>query len=223
MDPSGQHSSGAAQRRRQRRLRSWWRHEQQWIEAALATFQHHSAPRGQKKAGTGEEDHEVHFTAKVRTHPPPQAASTVYYTCVDDEEVLTAGMRPAPLSEVAGSQERVQRHTVEQTEDFVHVPREGASIPAVLEHVIVPLLTLRSWSVWLVSGLCGWPCRRWLNRRLDRATSWTSLWSSRKRRRRPRRRKRWKRRKSWSCSTSPSTGSSTPVSSHYMAGRCDRG
>ena len=44
----------AAQRRRQRRLRSWWRHEQHSIAAALATSQHHSALRGQKKARAGE-------------------------------------------------------------------------------------------------------------------------------------------------------------------------
>ena len=49
---------GAAWRRRQRRLRSWWRHEQQTVAAVLATVTHHShskvgtvndAPRGQKK------------------------------------------------------------------------------------------------------------------------------------------------------------------------------
>ena len=70
------------------------------------------------------------------------------YTFGDDEEVLAAGVRPAPLSEVAGPQERVQRHTVEQIEEFVpmvqildvHVPREGASFPAVLEQTIVPPL-----------------------------------------------------------------------------------
>ena len=33
---------GAGWRRRQRRLRSWWRHEQLSIAAALATFMHHS-------------------------------------------------------------------------------------------------------------------------------------------------------------------------------------
>ena len=47
----------AAQRRKQRRLRSWWRHEQQSIAAVLATVSHHSfskvdtanaALRGQK-------------------------------------------------------------------------------------------------------------------------------------------------------------------------------
>ena len=44
---------GAAKRRRLRRLRSWWRHEQQTVAAVLATFQHHSAPRGPRTARTG--------------------------------------------------------------------------------------------------------------------------------------------------------------------------
>ena len=85
---------------------------------ALAEMQHHTAPREQMTARAGEEDHELNYTA---THPPPQAASTVYYTFGDDEEVLAAGVRPAPLSEVAGPQERVQRHTVEQIVDIVPV------------------------------------------------------------------------------------------------------
>ena len=46
-------------RRRQRRLRSWWRHEQQSIAPVLTTVTHHShskvgtandAPRGQKNS-----------------------------------------------------------------------------------------------------------------------------------------------------------------------------
>ena len=36
---------GAAWRRRQRRLRSWWRHEQQTVAAVLATGSHHSYPK----------------------------------------------------------------------------------------------------------------------------------------------------------------------------------
>ena len=56
----------------------------------------------------------------------------------DDEEVLAAGMCPAPLSEVAGPHKQVQRHTVEQIVDFVPVPQMGASILAVLEQAIVP-------------------------------------------------------------------------------------
>ena len=54
-------------------------------------------------------------------------------------------MRPAPLSDVAGPQERVQRHTVDRIVDFVQilnapVPQMGASTLAVLEQVIVPPL-----------------------------------------------------------------------------------
>ena len=57
MDESGRRpgmvdGDGAAKRRRLRRLRSWWRHEQQTVAAVLATMQHHSAPRGQKAART---------------------------------------------------------------------------------------------------------------------------------------------------------------------------
>ena len=55
---------------------------------------------------------------------------------------------PAPLSGVAGPQERVQRHTAEQIEEFAPVvqildapvPEMGASVRALLEQVIVPLL-----------------------------------------------------------------------------------
>ena len=51
----------AAKRRRERRLRSWWRHERMSITAVLATVSHHSypkvdtkydAPRGQKTVTT---------------------------------------------------------------------------------------------------------------------------------------------------------------------------
>ena len=58
--------SGAAMRRRQRRLRSWWRREQWSIAATLATYEHHSAPRGQKKARAGEERSEQNCTATIR-------------------------------------------------------------------------------------------------------------------------------------------------------------
>ena len=38
-------STGSARRRRERRLRSWWRHERMSIAAALVEATHHSAPR----------------------------------------------------------------------------------------------------------------------------------------------------------------------------------
>ena len=204
----------AATRRRQRRLRQFLRHERLSVAVALAEMQHHTAPHGQMTARAGE-DHELNYTATVRTHPP-QAASTVYYTFGDDEEVLAAGVCRAPLSEVAGPQERVQGHIVEQIEEFVpmvqildiHVPREGASFPAGAGDRSSPFQKFSSWGGSLESMLRWWPCRRWPSRRPDFVTPRTLLWSLRKRRRT----KRWRRRKSWRCSTSPSTGSSTPAS-----------
>ena len=82
-------------RRRQRRLRSWWRHEQRSVAAALAAATHHSAPRSgwpeQHNAPRGpttasameEEVREVYDALEGQKRPPP-------------------GKRPAPLSEVAG-------------------------------------------------------------------------------------------------------------------------
>ena len=80
----------APQRRRERRLRSWWRHERMSIAMALATVEHHSygptandALRGQKtvtRAGEGEV-REEHQALRGQTRLPP-------------------GMRPALLVEV---------------------------------------------------------------------------------------------------------------------------
>ena len=114
MDPSWQPVLSAAQRRKQRRLRSWWRHEQQSIAAALATFTHHSALRGQKTARAGEEESETKYTAKFRTTPPPHAAGTEYYELSDEDVVPARGSRPPCLGEPRGPQERDQLRTVEQ-------------------------------------------------------------------------------------------------------------
>ena len=142
---------GAAKRRRLRRLRSWWRHEQQTVAAVLATVTHHSfgkvgtthaALRGQKQ-GTRTmqgEEHELHHTAKFRTTPLP------------------AGGRPAPLPEVVGWQGRLEQHVLEDLGSMqildlpvlqvVEQPEEvdsffRNSVPAVAEQVIeVPKLAL---------------------------------------------------------------------------------
>ena len=48
-------------RRRQRRLRSWLRHERMTVAMTLAEMTHHTAPRGPKMARVGEEVvHDVH-------------------------------------------------------------------------------------------------------------------------------------------------------------------
>ena len=105
--PSGRHSEGgAAKRRRLRRLRSWWRHEQQTVAAVLATYQHHSAPRGQKTARTGGgAREELHGCA-------PEDALPQYFATDTGEDVgeAPAAGRPAPLLEVR-PQEGLRRHT----------------------------------------------------------------------------------------------------------------
>ena len=126
----------AAQRRRQRRLRSWWRHEQQSIAAALATSQHHSAPRGQKKARAGEGDFELNFAAKIRRHPLPQAAGIVYNPMDVDVVPAARGSRPDRLLDVSGPQERVQRRTMEQLVDSpLVVPSLDAPVPLPVEQL----------------------------------------------------------------------------------------
>ena len=133
----------AAQRRRQRRLRSWWRHEQQSIAAALATSQHHSALRGQMKARAGEGDFELNFAAKIRRHPPPQAAGTVYYPMDVDDVPAARGSRPDRLLDVSGPQERVQRRTVEQIVDPVpEVPLLDAPVPQTVDQLVEVLRPL---------------------------------------------------------------------------------
>ena len=128
---------GAAWRRRQRRLRSWWRHEQQTVAAVLATFQHHSAPRGPRTARTrrGARD-ELHGYAPEDA--PPQAAGAQHFALdagEDDGEAPAAG-RPAPLLEVV-PQERVQQRTAEQIVDPVPVvPLLHAFVPQKVEQLV---------------------------------------------------------------------------------------
>ena len=65
MDLSEQPVSEAAQRRRQRRLRSWLRRERMTVAMALAERTHHSS-RGQTIARAGEWGREQNYTAKTR-------------------------------------------------------------------------------------------------------------------------------------------------------------
>ena len=137
--------AGAARRRRERRLRSWWRHERMSIAMALATVEHHSygptandALRGQKtvtRAGEVEE-RELHGAPRRQKPPPP-------------------GTRPTPLVEV-GQWAMVQHSGIFELEQIPDVPVLQMveqpvevdtffrlSLPAVAEQVIeVPKLAL---------------------------------------------------------------------------------
>ena len=98
-DPSGRpQSSGVARRRRERRLRSMLRHERMTVAMALAEFSHHSS-RGQRMARAGVWGHEQNYTAKIRKPPTPHPE-------LFSLEEEPGGGLPAPLSEVAGRQEK---------------------------------------------------------------------------------------------------------------------
>ena len=62
---------GAARCRRQRRLRSWLKHERQSVAMALAEYSHH-ASRGQTRARAREEvEHVTHSGLRAQKTPPP--------------------------------------------------------------------------------------------------------------------------------------------------------
>ena len=101
----------------------------------------------------------MNYTAKLRKTPPPAAAASVNDPMVLDEGgALAAGGLPAPLSEVAGRQLRVERHcgvgfelvlaldvpVLQMVEKLVEVDTFfRLSLPAVVEQVIdVPKLAL---------------------------------------------------------------------------------
>ena len=67
----GVDSATAAARRRQRRLRSWLRHERMTVAMTLAEMTHHTAPRGPKMARVGEEVvHDAHEALRGQKTPP---------------------------------------------------------------------------------------------------------------------------------------------------------
>ena len=101
-------------RRRQRRLRSWWRHEQQMVAAVLATVTHHS----QFKVGTA--------------YDAPRGQETVTSTRV--------GARPGPVTDPR-PQARVQRHTVDQMVDASLLPTFDVPVPLKVEQLLLGVLS----------------------------------------------------------------------------------
>ena len=115
----GEH--GAAWRRRQRRLRLWWRHEQQSVAMALSAAAHHSYDKvaaGAKydglRAQTTDRAGEAACRAPRRQRTRA-AGEAVIFELLDED---TARLRPGVLAEPR-PQERVQRHTMEHIVDYV--------------------------------------------------------------------------------------------------------
>ena len=111
-------------RRRQRRLRAQWRHEQQTVAMVLATVGHHSfgptandALRSQKLVTSTREGVEGEtYDAPRRQKPPPP------------------GTRPASLAEPRRDVMQVQRHTVEHLADGVPcLPTLDVPVPQMVD------------------------------------------------------------------------------------------
>ena len=129
MSLHGDHEGGAAKRRRDRRLRMHWRHEQLTLQMALAAALHHSrdvgpvtynALRSQKTARAEATNN------APRSQMSSVAGDTELFSLCEDE---LGGTRPDRLYEVR-PQERDQRHTVEQIVDTVlFVPSLDVPVP----------------------------------------------------------------------------------------------
>ena len=97
MSVHGDHGSGAAKRRRDRRLRMHWRHEQ-LTQMALAAALHHSrdvGPVRTARAGVRARE-ELHGYAPEDAPPsPPQAAGAQHFAMDAGEDVWGGTSRQA--------------------------------------------------------------------------------------------------------------------------------
>ena len=144
MDSSGrplmaERGTGFARRRRERRLRSFWRHEKLAIQMALSEAMHHSAPRGAWHVSN----------AALRGQKPDragEAAGTEFYAMSEVDELLAAGVRPPSLGEPPrpvvrvgqGAAARDKRAAVLQMVDHLIdvLGYFGTLVPDVAEQVI---------------------------------------------------------------------------------------
>ena len=119
MSMMAERAMGAAQRRRERQLRAFHRHEQLTVRMALATALHHSAQRVEVPREV--EEHEAYVGPRAQKTPP-------------------TGMRPASLAEPRGDVVLVQRHTVEQLADGApRLPTLGVPVPQMVGHPVAVL------------------------------------------------------------------------------------
>ena len=141
MSLHGEHEGGAAKRRRDRRFRMHWRHEQLTLQMALAAALHHShdvgpvtynALRSQKTARAEATNN------APRSQMSSVAGDTELFSLYEDE---LGGTRPDRLYEVR-PQERDQRNTVEQIVDTVlYVPSLHVPVPQ-MENQLVDVCRL---------------------------------------------------------------------------------
>ena len=111
------------QRRKMRRLRSWWRHERMSIACALAEAPHHSSRT--------KPSHTRVVEGALRNE---NTVTRVRFTFLDEQPA--AGERPGPVQD-PWPQQRAQRHTVEQIiETFVPAQILDAPVPQSVDQLV---------------------------------------------------------------------------------------
>ena len=169
---------GSAWRRRQRRLRSWWRHEQQSVAMALSTAAHHTFDKvaaGEKYDGLRAQ--KTDRAGEAANKAPQRQRSNAAGDAVFFELFDTAGVRPGVLAEPR-PQERVQRHVVEHITDLVRVaptvqildapvPQTVEQLPDVLLLRPIPSGSSKCPRFFLRTSLCA---------RLSVTRSWQNSW-----------------------------------------------
>ena len=128
------HVEGAAWRRRQRRMRSWWRHEQQSIAAVLATVSHRSYP----KVDTA---NAVLRGQTIGTST--RAGDAEYYELSSDDGRPAGGTRPRSLLDPR-PQVKVEQHggigcelVLALDAPMLHIRDEDLALKAFLEQVSI--------------------------------------------------------------------------------------
>ena len=76
----------------------------------------------------------MHYTAKFRTHPPPQATGTVWYPMDVDDVPAAKGSRPDRLLDVSGPQ------IVDQLVDVLKIIDTTSSVEQVIK---VPMIAFQ--------------------------------------------------------------------------------
>ena len=125
--------TGSARRRRERRFRSFLRHERMSVAMALAESTHHSAQRQKTPRAVRGVRVELHGDDPEQLPPSPQAAGAQHFFLDLDEAPAAGGSRPDRLTEVR-PQERVQRYTVEQ---IILAPMLDVPVPLTEEQLLV--------------------------------------------------------------------------------------
>ena len=117
-------STGSARRRRERRLRSFLRHERMTVRMELAAALHHSSFRG---AGP-----ETYDAPRSQRTANSRVDSVLFDLFAEDTE----GARPDRIATLSGPHARVQRRTVQQIVDEVSpVPLLDDPVPQMVEQL----------------------------------------------------------------------------------------